>query len=367
MEACIVIKKHYDVVVLGAGIIGLSIARIFSRHNKSVLLVEKQTDYGQGISSSNSQTIHAGIYYEPDTLKAKLCLDGMKLLYEYLDKNNLPYRKCGKLFADFDQSPDAVNKLLERGISNGVPGLRVLGKTELAELEPALSVDHAILSPETGIFCAKSFMRCVFNENLSLGVDFTPSSNVIGSDHNRGSWHLNIMMPDSSIKKVATPLVINAAGITAAKSIFPDQPVPQLYPLYGSYFQYQGKNPFTHIIYPILEPGNPVPRIDAFMDVKNQLFFGPTVDNEWVNPAQGDSLVSQYIGAIKRYLPSIKDQELSFVIGGCRPRIYDKGERPKDFYIRFDGMRWLNLFGMESPALTSALAIANYCYALSTE
>ena len=360
-----------DVIIIGAGVIGLSIAREISQNGHSVVILEKESYFGQGSSSRNSEVIHAGIYYKTGTLKARLSIRGKGLLYEFCEKYDIPYKQIGKLFVAVDDDEVARLELTEKqGLSNGLNDLTFLDKNQLRKLEPELCGVSALFSPSTGIFDSHMFMQSLLVISEDNGAIFSPNSLVIGAEPSNNGWKVFIESKNKDKFSITGRVVINSAGLYAtkiAKNIFSDRLIPDLIPTKGCYLKYTGKPPVKHIVYPAITPGKVEPRVDATPDLEGSIRFGPNVEiPESLNDFKlNDNLVNEMKSGIRRYLPSIDESLLCPDFAGIRPKISIPGEDNPDF--QFDWNReynWLDLFGMESPGLTSSLAIAEYVFKL---
>lgn len=354
---------QFDVTVIGAGVVGISIAKSLSESGLSVLLLEKENRYGTGTSSRNSETIHAGIYYQPGTLKGKLCHRGKNLLYDYCQKNNVPHRKCGKLFiANTISEVERLDLIKKNAFENGIENLQSLDEIQLKKIEPELKAKAAILSPESGIIDSESLMNSLLNEfKVKHGI-FLPLSTPHDIERIQNGWRFYLKEPHNT--KVVTKLIINSAGLNAielAQKVFKEKFLPLLYPLKGSYLKLAKKSPIHHIIYPALIPGVIEERVDAVPDLSGGLRFGPdvSVPTDLNDFKVSETLIKKFLPGIQKYLPQIQESDLQLCFAGIRPRIYSQSEKPKDFHIQWDETNGaLNLLGMESPALTACLGIA---------
>jgi len=354
-----------DIIIIGAGIVGISISKYLISKGYSVILIEKEENYGQGISSRSSEVIHAGIYYHTDSLKASLCLRGRQLLYEYCPKKRIPHKKIGKLIIATDKSSvDRLDKIYKQAEINGLNTIKYLDKKYINKIEPNLKCEAALLSPETGIIDSYKLMRSLINEARSKGTIFISGTSVEGGHPASNGWNIYVKGKESTT--LTTKLVVNAAGLYAielSKKIFPELNLPTLHPLKGNFIKYMGASPVKHIIYPALIPGVVEERVDATPTLDNSLRFGP--DTEKVESLDDFSIskstVDKMMPSIIKYLPDIDTSLLFPDFSGIRPRIYASTDHVKDYVFDWSpDARWLNLFGMESPALTSCLAIAEY-------
>jgi len=358
-----------DIVIIGAGVIGLAIAQKVAKEGYAVVLLEKERNFGMGVSSRNSEVIHAGIYYQTESLKASLCLQGRKLLYKHCQKFNIPHKQTGKLFLAV--TPEEIPRLEQsqnQAIANGVEDLVDLDQRQIRKLEPGLKGTAALFSPSSGIIDSHGFMKSLLGIAKQNNTMFAPLSPFEGAESIPDGWKIYIGGREPiSIK---TRAVINAAGLYAielSKKVFPERDIPTLHPTKGSYIRYSGKSPLNHIVYPAIIPGQIEERVDATPDLGGSLRFGPNVETpkHLEDFVISPDLVKQFIPGIQRYLPHIDISRLHPDMAGIRPKIYGPGDNIADF--RFDWAHehgWMDLWGMESPALTASLAIAEYTFDL---
>ena len=361
-----------DCLVIGAGVVGLATAHKILEKGHSCVVVDRLKSFGQGISSRNSEVIHAGLYYPAGSLKSEFCVRGNNLLYEYCKKRDIPHSRCGKFIVatSYDEG-ESLGSILKSAEDNGVADLISLTGTQVNGIEPLIKAVEGIFSPSSGIVDSHSFMDSLVSEIEDLNGIVT------------GSTFVERVMPDLSGFKVVMKIdddeyvlhsrcVINSAGLGAqevAKKIegFPASEIPQLYLCKGSYFSMQGKSPFRHLIYPVPPARGDGLGVHATIDLSGSVKFGPDV--EYVsheNYAVSDNKIDAFHCAISRYFPSVKMERLQGAYSGIRPKLQGPTEGFKDFYINdgsrtgdeFDGL--FQLFGIESPGLTSSLAIAEH-------
>lgn len=361
-----------EIVVIGAGVIGLAVANKMAEKGYSTILLEKEAKYGLHSSSRNSEVIHAGVYYKTGSHKSKLCLKGKHLLYEYCKKNSIRHAKIGKLFIAV--SYDEIYRLeetLKQGQNNGLDDLCILDYKNSKKIEPEIKCVASLSSPSTGIIDSYSFMEHLFVSGQNNGVIFAGNSPVIDAEPIKNGWEIQI--GGSEPVTITSRGVVNASGLYAvqlSKHIFPQREIPTLYPSKGCYLKYLRKSPINHIIYPGIIPGVIEERVDATPGLDGYLRFGP--NSEETSDIQDYSLspllVKKMLSGINRYLPNIDESHLHLDLAGIRPRIYRPGDNVEDF--RFDWASdpgWLDLWGIESPGLTSSLAIAEYVHFLFFE
>lgn len=358
--------EHLDTVVIGAGVVGLAIARAFARAGREVVVLEKEDAIGTGTSSRNSEVIHAGIYYPAGSLKAKLCVAGRNALYPYLAEHGIAHRRCGKLIVATDPGQIAgLEKLHAQASANGVADLRVLEAREARALEPEISCVAALESPSTGIIDSHGFMLALRGEAEDHGAAIAFRSPLLAGRIRRCGIELDV--GGAEPVRLLARAVVNSAGLfaqQAARSIdgFPSERIPPTYYCKGNYFSLSGRSPFTRLVYPAPESAGL--GVHLTLDLAGKARFGPDV--EWIDRIDygvdpGRSRV--FYEAIRRYWPGLKDGSLQPAYCGIRPKIQAPGEPSRDFLIQGPdehGVAGLvNLFGIESPGLTASLAIAD--------
>lgn len=359
--------EKFDCVIIGAGVVGLAVARALAMRGRETLLLEAEDAIGTGTSSRNSEVIHAGIHYAPGSAKAQLCVAGKQLLYPYCESRGIEHRRCGKLIVAADQEQmRALEKIEATGRANGVDDLRWLTAAEAKALEPAVSCVAALLSPSTGIIDSHGFMLALQGDLEDVGGTVAFRAPVRRGRCTPEGIHLEA--GSDELFELVAQVVVNSAGINAqqvARGIegVPEERIPP--PIYakGNYFILQGKAPFHHLVYPIPEPGGL--GVHLTLDLAGQAKFGPDV--EWiekldytVDPARAE----RFYRAIRGYWPALPDGALHPGYAGIRPKLSGPGAAAADFLIQgpeAHGVRGLiNLYGIESPGLTAALAIAEH-------
>ncbi len=356
-----------DCVVIGAGVVGLAVARALTLQGRDVVVLEKAKLIGSETSSHNSEVIHAGIYYAADSLKARFCVEGRKRLYPFMEERGIEHKKCGKLIVATEHSQVAdLTDIKLRGEWNGVDDLRFVDQDELREIEPALHAEAALISPSTGILDSHGLMLAYQGDMEDRGGAIAFGSSVDAMEMQNDGIILHISGDTEMQIKAKT--VVNSAGFSApllaAKTagLAPKhQPTP--YYAKGNYFTLAGRAPFSKLIYPVPEKAGL--GVHLTLDLGGQARFGPDV--EWVDgpdysvdPNRGDN----FYAAIRKYWPDLEDGSLQPGYAGIRPKLQAPGEPAHDF--RIDGPRThgipglVNLFGIESPGLTSSLPIGDY-------
>lgn len=354
-----------DCVVAGAGVVGLAVARALALAGREVLVIEAAHIIGSGVSSRSSEVIHAGMYYPAGSLKARLCVRGRALLYAYCAERGVGHQRCGKLIvATTAQQVDALQGILNKGLVNGVDDLRLLSRDEAQALEPALACEAALLSPSTGIIDSHGLMLALQGDLEHAGGLVAFNSAIAAGQV--GADGITLRMMDGT--ELHTRTLVNAAGLGAiplAKALqgLDARHVPTAHYAKGNYFQLSGaRAPFSRLVYPVPEHGGL--GVHLTLDLGGQARFGPDVqwvdspDDLVVDPARGDSFYAE----IRRYWPALPDGALVPAYAGMRPKISGPGEPAADFVVQGPadhGVPGLvNLFGIESPGLTSSLAIA---------
>jgi L-2-hydroxyglutarate oxidase LhgO len=367
--------EQVDCVVIGAGVVGLAVAREMALQGRETILLEREGSFGTISSARNSEVIHAGIYYPKDSLKAKLCVEGNRLLYEYCRAHQVGTQAYGKLIVADETQINDLQAILYKAQNNDVPEIKMITGEEAKQLEPKLKCSAAILSASTGIVDSHGFMLSLlggFEDAGGMIAYHSPliSAKPIGQGA-QGGFELSIGGPDGM--KLQTKLLLNCAGMSApaiAQKIegLESNQIPKAYFAKGNYFSLSGKSPFTHLIYPIPEAGGL--GVHLTLDMAGQAKFGPDV--EWLdieNEEQIDYTVNPkrsegFYEAVRRYWPELKDNSLQPDYSGVRAKIVPPNTPAGDFCFNTPqdhGLHGLyNLYGFESPGLTSSIAIARY-------
>ena len=353
-----------ECIVIGAGVVGLAVARALAMSGREVLVVEKAPLIGSETSSRNSEVIHAGIYYPAGSLKARLCLAGRRALYDYCAARGIPFRKTGKLIVATDEAELAtLAAIRDKAMANGVDDLVFLTAAEVRALEPALRVAGALLSPSTGIIDSHALMLALQGEAEAYGATIALKAPVLGVDVTAGGFRLSI--GGAEPMELDTRMLVNAAGLGAPAlarrmRAVPPGTIPRDYLCKGSYFTLAAKSPFSRLIYPVPEAAGL--GVHLTLDLGGSMRFGPDV--EWVDQIDyrvDPNRALKFYAAIRRYWPDLEDGALQPAYSGIRPKISGPGEAAADFMIagpQSHGVAGLvNLFGIESPGLTASLAI----------
>ena len=360
--------ESIDAVVIGAGVVGLAMGRELALQGLEVMVLESENAIGTGTSSRNSEVIHAGIYYPAGSLKARLCVQGKQMLYAYCAERGVAHQRLGKLIVA--TRPEQVAQLAAiqaKAAANGVHDLRQISAAEAVAMEPALRCEAALHSPSTGIVDSHGLMLALQGDMENAGGQLALCSPVhrIGVGQGTASHPLRVCAEDGT--ELAARIVVNAAGLNAVplarrtKGLDTSR-LPRAFYAKGNYFTLAGKAPFSHLIYPVPEQAGL--GVHLTLDLGGQARFGPDVQwvddpDDWqVDPRRSDAFYAE----VRRYWPDLPDGALQPGYAGIRPKISGPGEPSADFQV--DGPPQhgvpglVNLFGIESPGLTSALALA---------
>lgn len=356
-----------DCIVVGAGVVGLAVARALALQGREVLIAEATEAIGTGTSSRNSEVIHAGIYYPAGSLKAQLCVRGKHMLYDYCATRNVPHQRLGKLIvATSDAEALLLDSIAERARINGVDDMRKLSGEQAMALEPALRCTAALLSPSTGIVDSHALMLSYQGDAENAGaqsVFFTPML----SARVRPEGGFDVEFGGDEAMSLSCNVLINASGIhapTLARRIegLPSDSIPAEYMCKGSYFTLSGRAPFTRLIYPV--PQHAGLGVHLTLDLGGQAKFGP--DTEWITDEDytlDAARADVFYDAVRTYWPALSDGALTPGYTGIRPKISGPHEPAADFVISGPAVHGVaglvNLFGIESPGLTASLAIAD--------
>ncbi len=355
-----------DSAVIGAGVVGLAVARALALRGHEVLVLEAADAIGTGTSSRNSEVIHAGIYYAAGSLKARLCVEGKARLYAYCAERGIAHRRCGKLLVatSADQLPQ-LQMIIDKAAANGVNDLVLLTQYEAQGMEPHLNCIAAVHSPSTGIIDSHALMLSLQGDLENAGGMVAFNTSVVSAKVTPGG--IELTMADGT--QLLCKRIVNAAGLHAQalahriEGLAPEH-VPPAFFAKGNYFTLSGRSPFTRLIYPVPQAAGL--GVHLTIDMGGQAKFGPDV--EWVNspdeltvdPARGDAFYAE----VRKYWPELPDGALQAGYAGIRPKIQSPTEPARDFLIQGPqdhGVPGLvNLFGIESPGLTSSLALAEF-------
>ncbi len=355
-------------VVIGGGVVGLAVARALAMTGREVLILEVERHFGQGISSRNSEVVHAGLYYPTGSVRAELCVDGRERLYQYCQERGIGHRRLGKLVVATDVAQEAkLRDLFAQGQANGVNDLRLLDAHEARMLEPAVRCVAGLLSPSTGIVDSHALMVSLLGDAEDHGAVLVRETPVVAADCADGIFAVRAGGREPTTIRCRE--LINAAGLEAwsvARSLsgYDAVHIPPCHYAKGNYYALQGvQPPFSRLIYPIPEDGGL--GVHLTLDLAGQGRFGPDV--EWLGPGQLNYRVDPhrsdaFYQRIRLYWPGLPDGVLVPAYSGIRPKLSGPGEKQADFLIQTEAEhhvpRLVHLFGIESPGLTSSLAIA---------
>ena len=356
-------STDFDAIVVGAGAVGLACGYALARDGKNVAVVERERRVGAGVSSRNSEVIHAGLHYAPGSLKARLCVQGRRLLYAFLDRHRVAFNKCGKLIvATQDSELPALAALAARGEANQVEGITRLDGRQTLAMEPALRAVAALHSAESGVFDAHGFMDALAGEVEAHGGAVVLNTPFLGATP--AADEIQVHMGGEDPSTVTTQQLILAPGLQAQDSArlvqgFTAERIPPLYLGKGSYFALSGPAPFRRLIYPPPIPG--ALGIHYRLDLGGQARFGPDLQfvetlDYTVDPARA----TYFEDYVRRFWPGLPAGALSPDYAGIRPKLHGPGEPQGDFLIDDSQAGVIALFGIESPGLTAALAIGEH-------
>ena len=357
--------EKVDCVVIGAGVVGLAVARALARAGREVIILEAERAIGTGISSRSSEVIHAGIYYPTGLTKTGLCVSGKELLYRFCEDYAVPHRRCGKLIVATSEAELPKLKALQvQADANGVHDLQPLSSAEAREMEPHLACVAAVLSPSTGIIDSAAYMTALLGDAEAHGAMLALETPVVAGAIEHDGVVIETAGDEPMTLKAG--LLVNAAGLGAqavARGLqgMPADKIPPLHLAKGNYYALTGRAPFSRLVYPMPEGGGL--GVHLTLDTGGQARFGPDV--EWideidyhVDPRRADG----FYEAIRRYWPALQDNALQPAYAGIRPKIERPGGPATDFMIQTADLHGIphlvNLFGVEFPGLTSSLAIA---------
>ena len=357
--------ERVECVVVGAGVVGLAVARQLARSGREVILIEAAEMIGTETSSRNSEVIHAGIYYPTGSLKARTCVTGKHLLYAYCAEHGVPHQRCGKLIvATTDEQIPTLEQIKAKAEANQVGDLAWLSREEVRELEPEVSCVRALLSPSTGIIDSHSLMLAFQGDAEDQGCMLAFNAPLLRGRATDAGIELEV--GGEAEMQLLADVVVNSAGLhapTLAAKIEGLDPelIPTPYFAKGNYYMLAGARPFKHLVYPVPEQAGL--GIHVTVDLGGQVRFGPDV--EWIDGVDYDvdpKRADVFYDAIRKYYPGLKDGSIEPGYAGIRPKIGPKGAPAADFIVQgpeTHGIQGLvNLFAIESPGLTSALALA---------
>ncbi|MFH1395093.1 MAG: NAD(P)/FAD-dependent oxidoreductase [Candidatus Omnitrophota bacterium] len=360
-----------DVAIIGGGVVGLAVAASIAEKDKDIFIFEKHFSFGQETSSRNSEVIHSGIYYPKDSFKRKTCVEGNELLYDICRQGKIPHRKIGKMIIARDNSDlEGLEKLFRQGMENGLQGLKMLDKKEIAELEPNIRACRAIYLPMTGIIDSHSLMEYFLLKAKSNGADIVYDSEIKSIEKVPDGYKVTIMSNTNEEMAFLSRIVINCAGLEAdviSEMIGIKNKDYKLSYCKGDYFRVGNRKNLMvkRLIYPVANADDTFLGIHVTPDLTGGVRLGP--DAEYVNNRNMDYAINPdksnlFYADTKTFLPFLEKDDLSVDTSGIRPKLQKKGEGFRDFVIKheaslgFEG--FVNLIGIESPGLTASPAIA---------
>ena len=364
---------HFDLCIVGAGVVGIAIAEAVARikpPSYSILLLEKNASFGQETSSRNSEVIHAGLYYPQTSLKAKLCIEGSALLYNYCRQHGIAHRRIGKYIVAQEEELGALQALAERARGNGVTDLHWCNRKALQEKEPLVAASAALYSANTGIVDSHALMYSLLSQAQIAGVEYVCRTNVDRVSCNPSGFDVHAVCGEpgqAEAFQFRCGTLINAAGLAAqtlASHIdgLASEHIPPLQLSKGNYFKLNGRPPFQHLIYPLPAPQTSGLGIHASIDLGGAVRFGPDIEAiEAIDYSVDAGRKAQFVEAIRRFYPSLDSAQLVPDYAGVRPKLFSAKGQAMDFVLQTADVHGVpglvQLFGIESPGLTASLAI----------
>jgi L-2-hydroxyglutarate oxidase LhgO len=363
-------ESDYQIAIIGAGAVGLAISRALAeKGNKSVLIVDRDPGFGRGISSRNSEVIHSGIYYPIDSLKSKYCIMGRELLYQYCEANKVFHQRCGKIIIADEHQKESLMDLFHLGESKNMDNLKVLSKKEISYLEPDINGSIGLRIDSTGIIDAHGLMNSFYQKSIASNHDYLFQSTVMDCAPTQNGYQLTIKSPADDLEKVTSEWVINAAGLNSdiiSNMIIPENSTPDLIFSKGFYFSLASRwrNRFNHLIYPMPDKDQRSLGIHLSFDQTGSVKLGPDahfLSDRKEDYSMDESLLKHFFEEASKYIVGLDIEDLTPNFSGIRPKIKTNDYSFADYYIAHEKENgfpgWINLIGIESPGLTSAIAI----------
>jgi L-2-hydroxyglutarate oxidase LhgO len=354
-----------DITVIGAGVVGLAVAAELADGGNSVYIIEKEASHGRGISSRNSEVVHAGIYYPAGSLKGRLCVEGRVLLYELCNRYDIPHKKVGKLIiAMSEQEMDQIGQLMHRALQNGVSSVSLLGQRQIKEMEPHIKAFGGLFSPETGIISAHGLMDYYLHKAKGEGAEIACGTEVVGIAREQGGFLISTVNGRGERFDFTSERVVNAAGLYS--DVIGRMTGKEYTHHYckGDYFSIANVKSgiVNKLVYPVPEKNHVGLGVHLTLDLGGRMKLGPDatyidrVEDYKVNAEKRD----RYYESAVKFLPFIQREDVVPDMSGIRPKLQGPGEEFRDFVISEDLPGFINLIGIESPGLTAAPAIARY-------
>ena len=361
--------------IIGAGVVGLAVAAELSTIHKNVLILERNPSFGQETSSRNSEVIHAGIYYAKDSQKARLCVEGNRLLYRICEESRIPHRRCGKLIVATEPDEEAILASIQRQArDNGAVPLELFSERQIKALEPNVKATAALFSPATGIIDSHRLMRHYLSQAKKNGAQLVPQTTVTRIEkQDQGDYRIHVTYPDGDTDRFTSRWIINCAGlesdrIAACMGIDIDACGYRLHYWKGEYFSLDVPASFIrHLVYPVPQVNHVGLGVHATIDLSDRVKLGPNASylpDRNLDYSVDAAARQSFFEAATRYLPGITMDQLNPEMTGIRPKLQKPGDPARDFIIAeetakgFPGV--VNLIGIESPGLTASPAIARY-------
>ncbi|WP_333611183.1 NAD(P)/FAD-dependent oxidoreductase [Brevundimonas bullata] len=357
------------IVIIGGGVVGLAVGRRFALNGHEVYILEAADHIGGGVSSRNSEVIHAGIYYPHGSLMHRHCINGRRQLYQYLTERRLPFRRCEKLIVATTPSEDLrLDHIEGQAARNEVEGVERLDQKEASRLEGALRCTSALLSQETGILDSHAFMSSLKDDIEGAGSSVVLSTPFLGAERQGQNWRVSFGGRD--LGEIGADVIVNCAGLSAQKAAatisgYPVARIPRQVLAKGNYFRYAGRPVFSRLIYPVPDDGGL--GVHLTLDLAGQMRFGPDV--QWVDEEDysvDSRRADAFYDTVRRYWPGLPQGALEPDYCGIRPKLRGPNEPHRDFVIDTQEehgiLGLVQLFGIESPGLTASLSLADYVY-----
>ena len=365
-----ILKKDYNVIIIGAGVVGLAIARSLSdRGVGSVLVIEKEKTFGRGISSRNSEVIHSGLYYPQQSLKTKHCIRGRQLLYEFCKKHNIWHRMCGKIIIGKIGQEEDIHSLYNKALNNSIPDVSLLSNSQISSIEQHISAELGLYVGCSGIISSHHLMEAFFTISNNHDHDYLFKTSVVDIDILNSGYKLLLNNPNGELETVTSNWVINASGLASdivADFIGNAYTFPEITFSKGCYFKLSSewKGKFKHLVYPIPDKLSDSLGIHLSFNSDEQIKIGPNAI--WLNDKEEDynvdsHLLDDFYDQCSTYIKGLKKSHLSPDYSGIRPKIRSANSKFSDFHISDEQIHglpgFINLIGIDSPGLTSAISI----------